>query len=753
MYKRLLQTTALTALVFGATVTTPSLAEEETMMLEEITVTAQRRSENLQAVPVAVTALSASAIEKADIHTADDIATRIPSMTFSPFAPGQSVVSLRGISSNDDGAGTENSVAVFMDDVYLGRISNMAFELFDVERIEVLRGPQGTLYGKNAIGGAINVVSTKPGQDFRAKVKATVGNYDRQDFQGVVSGPLSDSLAAKVSFSSRQRDGWVENIITGNKLKDENVQSVRGQLLWTGENTEITLSADTMDMDQADMGRIPTRSNPPLPGIYEEHIAAGGDYKHSTNPQDGYAKKSANGVSMKIEHDFGDAGTLTSVSAYRDSANDWEMDSTGSPAPGDNIVDEIHDYTKQYSQEFRFAGTINDNMDYVAGLFYMNENTDRQETFRLVFNEDDRLPSLSADDGEDWVGSYRQDNTTDSFAAFAHVNYNVTDKLKLGVGVRYTYEEKTIDNWTESYGGPFSGFIITSDFGTDIDNKIGGVQASESWSDFSPKLTLDYQINDDTLVYASVSKGFKSGGFGAAPESIAAAQLPLQPEIAWNYEIGSKADLFDGTLRLNLAAYYTDYTDLQFQRFGRQLDGAQPGQFFGVFRTRNAASAEIYGVEAEFTWVPVENLYISGNYSYMHTEAEFVFDAYYATPPATPDIQTKPLTRAPEHRFYIAADYSHDVSWGGQMSYHIDYRYTGDQRGDVVSDLTMQPSWGVSDANVSWTSEDEQWEISLWGKNIFDEEYISHIYIVGPGDVAVYGDPVMYGASVTWRFN
>ena len=750
MYKRLLQTTALTALAFGATVTTPSFAEEEMMMLEEITVTAQRRSENLQAVPVAVTALSASSIEKADIHTPDDIATRIPSMTFSPFAPGQSVVSLRGISSNDDGAGTENSVAVFLDDVYLGRISNMAFEMFDVERIEVLRGPQGTLYGKNAIGGAINVVSSKPGQDFHAKVKATVGNYDRQDFQGVVSGPLSDSLAAKVSFSSRQRDGWVENLVTGNKLKDENVQSVRGQLLWTGENTEVTLSADTMDMNQTDMARIPTRDGlAPLEFLFD---LAGGDYKHSANPQDGFARKDATGVSLKIEHDFGDAGTLTSVSAYRDSANDWEMDSVG--VPQINIVDEIHDYTKQYSQEFRFAGPINDSADFVAGLFYMNENTDRQETFRYVHEVDDRVNALDAADDADDIGSYRQDNTTDSFAAFAHVNYNVSEKLKLGVGLRYTYEEKSIDNWASNFGGTGlngGGFIIYTNYGTDIENKIGGIAASESWSDLSPKITLDYQVNDDVLLYASVSKGFKSGGFGAAPESAAAAQIPLEPETAWNYEIGSKSDLFDGTLRLNLAAYYTDYTDLQFQRFGSLLDATDGA--FGVFRTRNAGNAEIYGVEAEFTWVPVESLYISGNYSYMHTEAEFNFDPYYITAPATPDIRTKPLTRAPEHRFYIAADYSHDVSWGGQMSYHIDYRYTGEQRGDVVSDLTLQPSWGVSDANVSWTSEDEQWEVSLWGKNIFDEEYISHIYIVGPGDVAVYGDPAMYGASVTWRFN
>lgn len=718
--------------------------------LEEITVTAERRSANLQEVPLAVTALSGQFIAKADIHTADDIATRVPGMTFSPFAPGQSVVSLRGISSNDDGAGTENSVAVFLDDVYLGRISNMSFELFDVERVEVLRGPQGTLYGKNAIGGAINVVSTKPGDTFQAKIKATVGNYNRKDFAGVFSGPLSDSVSAKVSFSSRNRDGWVQNIFTGNKLKDENVQSVRGQLLWHGENTEVLLSADTMSLDQSDMARIPVRNAGAAPGIVEAHQALGGDYKHSTNPQDGFARKGADGVSMKITHDFEGLGTLTSVTAYRESSSEWEMDSVGTFP---NIVDEIDDDTKQYSQEFRLAGDFNADIDYVLGLFYLNENTDRTETFRLVNDADDRIPTLGAGDAPDLVGAYRQDNTTNSFAAFAHVKWAFTEQLTLGMGLRYTYEKKDIETWaaTANGAGTPPGFIISSNFGTDLAQGIGGVLASESWTDLSPKVSLNYQATDDVMAYASVSKGFKSGGFGAAPESAAAARTPIDPETAWNYEIGTKADMLDGTLRLNIAAFYTDYQNLQFQRFGPLLDGAVTP--FGVFRTRNAASAKIYGLEAETTWVPVEGLYISGSYSYMHTEADFNFDPYYGTAPATPDIRTKPLTRAPKHKFNINVDYSHDAPWGGELSYHIDYRYTADQRGDVVSDPTIQPAFDLSDANVSWTSEDDQWGVSLWGKNIFDEKYISHIYIVGPGDIAAFGDPRMYGVSLTWKLN
>jgi len=347
-------------------------------------------------------------------------------MTFSPFAPGQSVVSLRGISSNDDGAGTENSVAVFLDDVYLGRISNMSFEIFDVERIEILRGPQGTLYGKNAIGGAINVVSTKPGDDFYGKIKATIGNYGRKDFAGVLSGPLTDNVSAKVSFSSRVRDGWVQNIVTGNRLKDENVQSVRGQLLWHNDETEVIISGDSMRLDQSDIARIPV-----FGGVEPLHLALGGTYKKSTNPQDGFALKSADGVSMKVTHDFGNS-ILTSISAYRTSSSQWEMDSAGVPQV--NVVDEIADFTDQYSQEFRLAGDFNDSIDYVMGLFYLNEKTDRAEHFRLVLNIDDRNPLVGPGDPQDLVGGYRQINTTNSFAAFTHVNWQISEKLKIRLG-------------------------------------------------------------------------------------------------------------------------------------------------------------------------------------------------------------------------------------------------------------------------------------------------------------------------------
>ena len=233
--------------------------------LEEVIVTAQRRAENLQEIPVAVTVLSQDAIDKADVHDLATLAGKVPGLSFSPFSPGQNIVSLRGAASNDDGAGTDNSVAMFVDDVYLGRVSNINPEMFDVERIEVLRGPQGTLYGKNTIGGAINVVSIKPDLDgFSGKAKLNIGNYARTDFAAYVNGPLSERMAGKFSVSLRQRDGWVDNVVLNKKQKDDNVYGMRGQLLWQNNGFEALFSFDYQKLDVEDMARIPVNT-----GYYE----------------------------------------------------------------------------------------------------------------------------------------------------------------------------------------------------------------------------------------------------------------------------------------------------------------------------------------------------------------------------------------------------------------------------------------------------------------------------------------------------
>jgi len=713
--------------------------------LEEIIVTSERRSENLQDVPVAVSVLGATYMDRNTITDFQQVAQRVPSFTFSDFAPGQSVSSIRGVSSTDDGAGTDSSIAIFVDDVYLGRLSNQAIPLFDVERIEVLRGPQGTLYGKNAIGGAINVITTRPStDDMRAKLKVDVGNLRRIDTAGLVSGPITDKLAAKVSFTSRNRKGWVRNVVTGNRVRNKDISSGRAQLLYHGDRLSLLFSGDIMVENQNGIGRIPVRDG--AAPIVEWHLAAGGNqFNRSTNAQDGFSRRRAYGTSLEATMNF-DAGELISISAYRESKSRWDMDSVG--VPQINVVDDIDDFTDQYSQEFRWSSTIGESIDYLVGLYYLNERTDRTEQFHLVFGIDDRLRAGPAGNGggpfgffdpDDDVDFYRQVNKTNSYAAFSHVKWAFAERWTAEVGLRFTYETKAIT--TDARAGQLGLFgIIRNTF---------VVGASKNWSDISPKFVLTHQLTDDVHFYGSVTKGFKSGGFAAAPSTIEDATRPLAPETAWNYEFGMKGDFFDNILRLNLAGYYTDYTNLQFQRFGPPLNA--PAGEFGRFQTLNAGNARIKGIEAEFTFLPFEGASISGGYSYLDAKYKnFVFVDQVGN---LADVSGQRLVRAPKHKFVVNLDYRHDGPLDGTLSWHFDWRYTSTQRGDVASSLTNQPKFDVAAANIVWESEDTDWAFTLWGRNLFNEKYISHIYIIGPGDIAVFGEPRMYGASLTWRYN
>ncbi|MCY3817119.1 MAG: TonB-dependent receptor [Gammaproteobacteria bacterium] len=705
--------------------------------LEEIVVTAERRSENLQDVPNAITALSRLTIEQADIHDLTDIATRVPGLTFSPFSPGQNVVALRGASSNDDGAGTDNSVAVFVDDVYLGRVSNINPEMFDLERVEVLRGPQGTLYGKNTIGGAINVVSTRPNTDeVEGRVRLNVGNYARRDLAGLITGPVGNGWAGKASFSYRKRDGWVDNVFLRKKQKDDDVKAFRGQLLYAGEDFEALLSADFNQLDVEDMARTPIATGEPgdpafwaapVPGSYAD-LCAGRGADCSAGPIDGYAKRDAWGLSGKLNWSR-ENGELISITAYRENEADWNMDSTGTPVSPlpplfNQINDDIFDVTDQLTQEFRWVSSIGDNIDYVAGLWYLREETDRTECFDNDVTASDCTPT--ADNGAtDW---YRQVNRTTSYAAFGQFDWTFTDAWELTVGGRYSADKKEIDN--DAVAGDF--VVINQNFSNSV---------SENWSAFTPKLSLAWLPNDDTTVYGAVSWGFKSGGFAAAPQGIEFTE-PLAQEEAVNYELGVKADLA-GAFRLNAALFYTEYQDLQMQTFGPLTAAAA----FGTFQTFNAGDATIQGIELEATWVVNERWTLSGFYAFQDSE----FGDTNIPGTAWPDQSGQELIRAPENKFNINADYNLALANGSELAANLSWRYTDDQRGELEP-WSIQPAFDLLDARLSWTRSDGALELALWGKNLADEEYISHLYAIASSVVAVFGDPRMYGATLTYRF-
>ncbi len=767
--KKLLSSCAMLA---GLALISPDIAfaqeedESSRRTLQPVIVTAERTENELQKVPIAVTAVSAETIERADISNPLDLSSRIPGFSFSPFNAGQAIFSLRGISSNDDGAGTENSVAVFLDDVYFGRVSNAAFDFFDVERIEVLRGPQGTQFGRNAIGGAINIASKKPNlEEFEGRVRVNLGDYRQRNFGAYVTGPIMDNLAFKTSVNVRKRDGYVTNILTGNDLKDQNSISARGQLLWMATpDTEVTFTASTQEEDTSDIARMPL----PTAGVYRFFEGAGGSKEDmiSVNPQDGFSKRISEIYSLKAQHELSNGGEFTSVTAYYKTKADWEMDSVGIPQA--NLIDDIVDRTKAFTQEFRYAQDLTEDIDVLFGVFYLREETDRAEFFRFVnffgSGVDDRLAITPAGDTQDGVGGYRQVNTTNSIAGFVHGNWSINEQFSISGGLRITHDSKEISSSGFASGtDPTTGLpgtIINENFGNV--NTGDGIDDDASFTDVSPKISLNWQATEDVLMYASYSKGYKAGGFGAAPPNAAKAlEIQIDPEEANSFEVGLKGQFFDDTMRLNLAGFYLDYSGLQLQRFGPSLiaDASAPDGFtvdpasFGFFSTINAGDAEVLGFEGELTWIPVEGLTLSATYAFLDTESEINFRDFFTVDPGEDFLFTQPLNRAPEHKTSLSVVYEHSLGDGmGDLQWSADYRYSASKRADFVNDDTIEDEYNLFDANITWIPENQNWQFQIWGKNLTDDRYYSHVYVIGPGQIGTLGEPRTYGASITWSF-
>lgn len=731
--------------------------------LEEVVVTAQHRSENVQDIPISVTALGAEMLKKADIFDAGTIAQNTPGLAYSEFSPGQANVSMRGVSSIDDGAGLDNSTALFLDGVYIGRGASINFDMFDLERIEVLRGPQGTLFGRNAIGGAINVVTAKPSDQLRGKVGATVGNEGILRYQGLLNGPLSGAINGKLSVSHREHDGFVKNVLLNKYHKDEDQTSLRAQLMFNLHSSDWLLSVDTMDDDREDMGRTPlVAGNYDYPADLRRLGARG---RQSASPIDGFSKREASGVSLQGDIEF-KAGILTTITAFRQAETDWEMASIGSPAGGgsdflDNdpntndvygvdVNDDIVEEIDTFSQEVRWTSTLDGSFNYTIGFYYFTEDTDRIEQFKLDRNT---VSTGQVTVGNEYSGTF---NETTSYAVYGQGTWELTPQWSLTVGARYTVDEKDYtavsvncqhvrDGDPSIIGTQFENFPACGNVGSSlrIINETFEVSPSEDWDDFSPKLALQYRPNDNIMLFAALSKGFKSGGFGGSQGVRSAAMRPVDPETAVNGELGIKTDLLDNSLRLNVTLFKTDYEDLQVVRFG-----PVEGSAFGAFQTTNLGSADIQGAELEVTWLLTTDLSILANYAYLDTE---VNGLVLETSSGPIDASGSALRQAPENSYNIAVNYTQETSIG-LFDYNLAFSHADSQLNDYIVSATVIDAYDLLDARMSWTSTDEKWEVALWGKNLTDKEYIAHSYVIGPGVIGAWAPPRTFGANVIWNW-
>ncbi len=732
--------------------------EQSAGQLEEVLVTATYRTENLQDIPVTVTAISGEDMEKADIFDPTTIALRVPGMTYGEFAPGQAIISIRGISSADDGAGLDNSVVLFLDGVYIGRSAAINFDMFDLERVEVLRGPQGTLFGRNAIGGVINVVTAKPTDEPTAKFGLTVGNKGILRYRGLASGPLSDNLSGKISFTHREHDGFVKNVILGTKIADENQSSIRGQLRYTTDNSEWLLSADYMDDDRDDMGRTPVVNRAPLLQILAAN-GGGGDWETAISRR-GFSKRNASGVSLQGDITF-DKGQLTSITAIRSASTDWEMPSVGAPLgalglPFDEVIDDIVEDIDSFTQELRWTSNLDGNVQYTTGLYYLNEKTKRTEIFRITkagTYGDPSVPWKLTDPGSQAIigNEYAYTaNETNSYAAYAEATWQPEDRWSFTFGARFTRDEKNYtaisvncdlvrDNDPSIIGTQFENFAACGGVGGSLNiiAEAFEVNPSDSWSNFSPKIAAQFFPSDNMMFFGTISRGFKSGGFAGSQGIESVASNPVDQEIVTNYELGMKADFFDNTFRLNMTAFYMDYQDLQIVRFG-----PVPGSAFGTFITTNIGSADIYGLETEVTWLATERLRFSGYLALLDTEANgLIINGK--------DLSGSQLRQAPKTSYNIRADYNLPTDVG-DVDFHVEFSHVDEQLNDYLFTATVIDEQNLLDANIGWTSNSGEWQLSLWGKNLTNEAYFSHTYVIGPGVIGVWGPPRTYGITATW---
>jgi len=711
--------------------------------LEEVIVTAERRVESLQDVPMSVTVFSGDQISDAGISSLADISLQTPNLNLTTFNIAEPQIFLRGIGTTNDSAASDPAVAIFVDEVYLGRPGGASTDLYDLERIEVLRGPQGTLYGKNVAGGAINIFSKKPQQEFEARAGVTVGNEGLVKLNGYINGPLTDTLAGKLTISSHDRDGYAKNVTTGQDLEDMDAINLRSQLLFTpSDRVDILLGVDYNDIDSNGESRFITdydtpalsglASIPPFIAIGKASIA-GLDERESSHDVEQYSEKEILGFLGRVDVDL-DWGVFTSITAYRESDTSWLQSLTPvqgePPIVGDRVaglsevIDGANEEADQFSQEFRLSGE-SDSLKWVGGLYYIKENVERDETFITWWDAITPLAGLSPGDV-----TYFQDATTESYAVFGQATWNATDALAFTLGARYTEDDKEVEaSAVNNLDSPIGGIPLVAP---------GYVNATgqETWDDTTLRGSVEWTVADDQLLYVTYSEGFKSGIFPSQAANGDAATTPIDPEQATNIEIGAKTQWWDNRLRFNIAYFDLDYEDLQV--------------FFlanNVLNTANA-NAEVSGIELDFAAAITENFTLTGSYANMdgeYTEYELEDD----------DFSGNELSRAPEETWTLTGTYSTAFESGALLDLVATVSHTGDYFMEASNDQrSIQESFEVWDASVNYTSADGDWTLSFWGKNLDDELYASHKILGTFGGVTnLWAPPRTYGASFNyyWR--
>ncbi len=746
--------------------------------LQEIIVTAQKRAENLQKVPISVTAVTGAAVSQLHAVTLQGLSGTIPNIQLNNFSntPNSAVISIRGIGVVEPDPYAGNTVSIVYDGVPQFFSMGALVDLYDIERVEVLRGPQGTLFGANTTGGVVNIVTAQPTGQFGGKIEGGYGNYHRFDIAGSLDFPIApDLLAGKIVVSHNQREGFFTNVVDGKHFGGRDTTIVRGYLKLTpspdfdatliGEYDRGRNGGPTFQIGAAPAEVGPTFNPndgnattaypaeslflPPDQKMYPNPCPSRFQQCHSTgkllladNTVPDLSNLDTYRATLTMNWRNTPIGDLTSITGYKHFRVFEYTDQDMSPV----FLADTRRLTTgwQFSQELRSSIKLTDKLNVLVGGFYLKTHYDHEQDFRIQF----AAPGLLQ------VNTQHQNNY--SLSGFAQAYYDLTDRLRLQAGVRYTYEK------TSMLAATLNSINLSglTDFDGTGNVSLGGVappRGTKSWRNVGWKLGADYKLTEGILLYASWARGFKSGGF-TGRIGIASDLGPYNPEHVDTYEAGIKTDLFDRHLRLNIGGFYTNYRDLQIAEIYFVSDPVTglPVQGNTIL---NAGKAHIKGFEAEATALPINNLTLTGSLAYLDAKyAKFIFVNPFTVDAANPtgvpvDLKGNPLQNSPKWSASAGFTYSIPIA-ENKVQLHLLYSYTASK---YLSSIDNSPRSKIQpthmlDGNLDFVTT-HNWQIGVWGRNLLDKRYIQSVFDnVGYGGLVSYLNPREYGVSAKLSF-
>jgi iron complex outermembrane receptor protein len=689
--------------------------------LQEIVVTAQKRVENLQRVPIAVTAASGAKLEMSGITNSLQLNTIAPGLNIRTTA-GSFQPSIRGIGTSSNVV--ENPVALYIDGVYLPQQREGMRQLDDIAQVAVLKGPQGTLFGRNATGGVIQITTLAPSHQFSGLVKTELDNYLTTRTSAYVTGGLGERVAASFSASYAHQDrGWGKDLTTGNDtFRVKHDLSLRGKLLFQpSDRTSVTLIADYTDRAVLANSYQPYRGLPlvfagtgPLTSVYDSYAG-----------QDGFNKFRGGGISLTVNQDLSFA-KLVSITSYRRGVADYQFDNSAVPSPYFVVHSPISP-NEDYTQEIQLVSRKSDVFNWVVGAFYFHNANGSQPINRFfsgpVYAP---LPTSAAET------ITRATETTESLAPFAQATLHLLPRTNLTVGIRYTYEKRTLDD---------------ASIASLLNNGVSTLRtiAPTSLTIRKPtfRAAIDHRLSDDVLIYASFNTGIKSGGFNI----VSPANPAYLPEKLTAYEVGFKSELFDHHLRFNAAAFYYDYTNLQVI------------QFVGITQSVvNGPGAKLYGLDVDYELQLARGLRASGGFEIAHSEFTDYPGAVFSTPRVgggativAGDATGRRLPLSQKFTATTSLDYTVRGPQG-RFDFDITANYNGNYYFEADNFL-RQNAYTILNASVKWTLPGDRLSFTLFGKNLFDNHVITQVSTQGLGYPATYGSaPRTYGILVQLKF-